>query len=271
MPLADGLVSAGQLGRPDPSFPLEVAFCPACSLVQIIETVPPEVLFCRDYPYYSSISEHWVNHCRENALGLIDRCGLDGKSLVVELASNDGYLLRNFAERGIPVLGIDPAEGPAEAARRIGVPTLCEFFTREMAERLCDERGQADLIVANNVLAHVADTNGFVAGILLRLLGVDEPTVLDDYMLSNAVRRGWIAEREDEHRLRIAESLGVPHDEVPETRLEASRALLNCDRHFLKAALDAVHDRWGSWEAFRRDGLGLDDGRFAAYREALLG
>jgi len=115
------------------------------------------------------------------------------------------------------------------------------------------------------------DRTGFVAGILLRLLGVDEPTVLDDYMLSNAVRRGWIAEREDEHRLRIAESLGVPPDEVPETRLEASRALLNCDRHFLKAALDAVHDRWGSWEAFRRDGLGLDDGRFAAYREALLG
>ena len=115
------------------------------------------------------------------------------------------------------------------------------------------------------------DRTGFVAGILLRLLGVDEPTVLDDYMLSNVVRRGWIAEREDEHRLRIAESLGVPHDEVPETRLEASRALLNCDRHFLKAALDAVHDRWGSWEAFRRDGLGLDDSRFAAYREALLG
>ena len=103
-----------------------------------------------------------------------------------------------------------------------------------------------------------------------RYLGVDEPTVLDDYMLSNAVRRDWIAEREAEIRLRIAESLGVRPDEIPEARLEASRALLNCDRHFLKAAFDAVGDDWGSWEAFRRDALGISDDCFAAYRDALL-
>ena len=114
------------------------------------------------------------------------------------------------------------------------------------------------------------DRTGFVAGVLLRLLGVDEPTVLDDYMLSNAVRRDWIAEREAEIRLRIAESLGVRPDEIPEARLEASRALLNCDRHFLKAAFDAVGDDWGSWEAFRRDALGISDDCFAAYRDALL-
>ena len=114
------------------------------------------------------------------------------------------------------------------------------------------------------------DRTGFVAGVLLRLLGVDEPAVLDDYLLSNAVRRDWITEREAEIRLRIAEGLGVRTDEIPETRLEATRALLNCDRRFLTASLDAVNDGWGSWEAFRRDGLGIDDDRFAAYRDALL-
>ena len=114
------------------------------------------------------------------------------------------------------------------------------------------------------------DRTGFVAGVLLRMLGVDERTVLDDYMLSNVVRREWIAEREVEHRQRIAESLDIGPDEVPETRLVASRALLNCERSFLRAALDAVHDGWGSWEAFRRDGLGISDDRFAAYRDALL-
>ena len=114
------------------------------------------------------------------------------------------------------------------------------------------------------------DRTGFVAGVLLRILDVDEQTVLDDYMLSNAVRRDWIAGREAEIRLRIAESLGVGPDEVPEARLEASRALLNCDRLFLKAAFDAVHDDWGSWEAFRRDALGISDDRFTAFTEVLL-
>ncbi len=184
MPIADGLVSADQLDSPDPRFPLEVAFCPDCSLVQILETLPPEVLFCRDYPYYSSVSEHWLNHCRENALELIGRCGLGPESLVVELASNDGYLLRNFVEHDIPVLGIDPADGPAAAAREIGVPTLGEFFTCELAERLRDHGRQADLIVANNVLAHVADTNGFVAGMrtLLKpdgLISIEVPYLKD--------------------------------------------------------------------------------------------
>jgi len=114
------------------------------------------------------------------------------------------------------------------------------------------------------------DRTGFVAGVLLRLLGVDERTALDDYLLSNVMRRDWIAEREAEHRNLIAERLGVRPDEVPEARLEASRSLLKCDGRFLKAAFDAVHDGWGSWEAFRRDGLGLDEDRFAAYRDALL-
>jgi SAM-dependent methyltransferase len=165
MPLSDGFLSEPQLDQEEPRFPLELAFCSDCTLVQILETVPPEVLFCQEYPYFSSFSQTLLDHSRSNALELAERCGLSGASLVVELASNDGYLLRNFRELGIPVLGIDPADGPARAAEEIGVPTLTTFFTRELAQRLKAEGRQADVIIANNVLAHVADTNGFVAGV----------------------------------------------------------------------------------------------------------
>ena len=168
-PLADRLVPPEKLDEPEPVFPLEVAFCPRCSLVQILETVPPEVLFCDDYPYYSSFSPALLKHSAENVEDLVRRFGLGPESFVVELASNDGYLLRNYAERGIPCLGIDPAEGPAKAAERIGVPTLCTFFTEELARKLRREKGGASVIHANNVLAHVADTNGFVEGISLLL------------------------------------------------------------------------------------------------------
>ncbi|MDS4028145.1 MAG: class I SAM-dependent methyltransferase [Candidatus Contendobacter sp.] len=164
-PLADRLLAPAQLDRPEPTFPLQVAFCPHCALMQILETVPPETLFCEEYPYYSSFSDALLHHSRENVLNLIARRGLDSSSFVVELASNDGYLLRNYLEYGIPVLGIDPAEGPAREAMRAGVTTLNAFFTQELAKKLCVEGQQADVIHANNVLAHVADTNGFVAGI----------------------------------------------------------------------------------------------------------
>jgi SAM-dependent methyltransferase len=164
-PLADRLPTTEQLSQPEPRFPLQVAFCPDCSLLQILETVPPEQVFDADYPYYSSFSPYLLDHSRKNALELIGARTLGPQSLVVELASNDGYLLKNYVEEGIPVLGIDPVPGPAAAAVAIGVPTLQEFFTRELAERLAGEGKQADVIHANNVLAHVADTNGFVAGI----------------------------------------------------------------------------------------------------------
>ncbi len=165
MPLSDGFVPAERLAEPDERFALDVAFCPACGLMQILETVPPEKLFCEDYPYYSSFSDTLLAHSRENALELIEGRGLGRDSFVVEVASNDGYLLRNFVERGIEVLGIDPAEGPARAARSRGVPTTCAFFGKELARSLREERGPADVLLANNVLAHVADTNGFVQGI----------------------------------------------------------------------------------------------------------
>ena len=173
-PLADRLVTEEQLKQSDPHFPLEVAFCPNCSLVQILETVSPEILFCEDYPYYSSFSPALLQHSRENVLDLIDVYNLTPENFVVELASNDGYLLQNYVEHGIPCLGIDPAEGPAKAAEEKGVPTLNTFFTKELAQQLREEGRSADIIHANNVLAHVADTNGFVEGlkILLKERGV---------------------------------------------------------------------------------------------------
>lgn len=173
-PLADRLLTTSMLDEPELTFPLVVAFCAECSLVQILETVSPEILFADSYPYYSSFSPALMEHSRKNALARIEDRDLDESSLVIELASNDGYLLRNYVESGIPVLGIDPANGPAEAARKVGVQTICGFFTEEMAADLVDEFGGADVVHGNNVLAHVADTNGFVSGVakILKPTGV---------------------------------------------------------------------------------------------------
>jgi SAM-dependent methyltransferase len=165
MPLSDGFLTEEQLDKPEPVYPLEAAFCGECSLVQIMDTVDPEELFANDYAYYSSFSDELLRHSRANALELIDSRSLDSESLVVELASNDGYLLRNYAEKGVPVLGIDPADGPAREARTAGIETLNTFFTVDLAQTLAAEGVRADVIHANNVLAHVADTNGFVEGI----------------------------------------------------------------------------------------------------------
>lgn len=168
-PLADRLLTEQQLQEPEPCYPLAVTFCPQCSLLQILETVPPAVLFGGDYPYYSSFSDALLRHSRQNALELIAARRLGPGHLVVELASNDGYLLKNYREQGVPVLGIDPAEGPARQAEQAGIPTLTAFFTRELAGELAQQGRRAAVIHANNVLAHVADTNGFVAGIGLLL------------------------------------------------------------------------------------------------------
>lgn len=164
-PLADRILTEAMLCRPEPRYPLTVHFCRECGLVQIGETVSPETLYCEDYPYFSSFSDALLRHSRENAEDLIDRYALGSASLVIELASNDGYMLTNFLERGIPVLGIDPADGPVQVARERGIETLGTFFTTELAEKLCREGRSADIVIANNVLAHVPDLNGFVAGI----------------------------------------------------------------------------------------------------------
>ncbi|MDY6940186.1 MAG: class I SAM-dependent methyltransferase [Cyanobacteriota bacterium] len=183
-PLADGLLTKDQLNKPEYTAPLELAFCPNCGLVQITVSVPPEILFCQDYPYFSSVSPSLLRHFASSAQNILGSRHLDGNSLVIEAASNDGYMLKNFAEKGIPVLGIDPASGPAEAAQKAGIPTRCTFFTKELATELREAGKQADVFLANNVLAHVPDLNGFVAGIgiLLKETGVaviEVPYVVD--------------------------------------------------------------------------------------------
>ena len=165
MPLADGLLTDLQLKQLEPRYPLTVMFCRDCSLVQIRENVAADILFGEDYPYFSSFSPAWLEHCRQNAVELIDSRELDSSSLVVEIACNDGYLLQNFTERNIPVLGVDPAPGPAAAAEAQGITVLQEFFTSELAGQLADEGQLADVVLGNNVLAHVPDLTGFVQGI----------------------------------------------------------------------------------------------------------
>ncbi len=169
-PLADALLTRDQLDQPEVRAPLELALCQHCTLAQITETVAPEILFCRDYPYYSSVSTQLMQHFTASARRLIETRNLNGTSMVVEAASNDGYMLRTFADAGIPVLGIDPASGPAAVATEHGIPTMTAFFGLEVAEELHDGLGiRADVFLANNVLAHVPDLNGFVQAMRLLL------------------------------------------------------------------------------------------------------
>lgn len=164
-PLANSLLRAEQLDAPEPRHPLDLAFCAACSLVQITETVPPEELF-RDYLYFSSFSDGMVAHARDLVGRLVRECALGPHSLAVEVASNDGYLLQWYKTASVPVLGIEPARNIAAVAERDrGVPTLAEFFDLALAQKLAAEGRRADVLHANNVLAHVADLGGFVAGI----------------------------------------------------------------------------------------------------------
>ncbi|MGA2982893.1 MAG: class I SAM-dependent methyltransferase [Terriglobia bacterium] len=168
-PLANSLLTKEDLARPEPTFPLDLAFCPACSLVQITETVPPEALF-REYLYFSSFSDEMQSNAAALSRRLIDSLRLGADSLVVEAASNDGYLLRHYLCVGVPVLGIEPALNIARVAQeKYGIKTLTDFFDESLAARLRHEGIRADVFHANNVLAHVADLNGFVAGIHLLL------------------------------------------------------------------------------------------------------
>jgi SAM-dependent methyltransferase len=169
LPLADRLLREDQLSEPEYRAPLTLLFCPDSALLQIAETVDPEVLFFAEYPYFSSVSPSLVRHFRESAQEIMASRQLDKNSLVIEAASNDGYMLRNFVEAGIPVLGIDPAEAPAHKAQEEGVPTMITFFTKELAEQLQAEGKAADVFLANNVLAHVPDLGGFMEGIRIIL------------------------------------------------------------------------------------------------------
>jgi SAM-dependent methyltransferase len=168
-PLADVLLTEEKLKIPEIAVPLTLVFCQRCSLVQIKETVVPEILFCDDYPYFSSTSDAYLVHSSKNAEEIIRSRNLDSKSLVIEPASNDGYMLKNFSKKGIPVLGIDPAKAPAQAARDSGIPTYDAFFGKNLAITLREKGLFADVVIANNVLAHVQDLNGFVEGIRIIL------------------------------------------------------------------------------------------------------
>jgi SAM-dependent methyltransferase len=164
-PLADRLLTVEQLNESEYKIPLTLVFCSDCALVQIKETVDPEILFYAEYPYFSSVSPSLLKHFRQSAVDIMENKQLTGDSLVMEAASNDGYMLQNFVERGIPVLGIDPAKAPVEVAHSKGIPTLCTFFSNDLAKDLKQEGKTADVFLANNVLAHVSDLNGFVSGI----------------------------------------------------------------------------------------------------------
>lgn len=184
-PLANALLTVEQLNQHEPTYPLDLVFCPACTLVQITETVPPEQLF-REYLYFSSFSDTVLQNAREITKRLRVTRVLGAESLVVEIASNDGYLLQNYRQNGIPVLGIEPARNIARAAEERGIPTLSEFFGEAQARQL-RERGQAaDVIHANNVLAHVADLHGVVSGIRT-LLKADGVSVIENHYVKDLI------------------------------------------------------------------------------------
>jgi 2-polyprenyl-3-methyl-5-hydroxy-6-metoxy-1,4-benzoquinol methylase len=166
-PIANSLVDADGLSRMEPLYPLRALVCDRCFLVQSEEFESPEGIFS-DYTYFSSYSTSWLAHCRAYATAMTDRLGLGEEHTVVEVGSNDGGLLRCFHERGIRVLGVDPAANVAQEAIVNGIPTIVRFFGTELAAELADE-APADLIVGNNVLAHMPDVNDFVAGMKLLL------------------------------------------------------------------------------------------------------
>jgi SAM-dependent methyltransferase len=177
-PLANALLTREALAQEEERFPLELAFCEGCSLVQITEAVPPQKLF-GEYVYFSSFSDTMLKHSEAIATRLARERKLGSSSLVVEVASNDGYLLQYYARAGIPVLGIEPAANIARVAEgERGIPTLCAFFGDELGARLVREGKRADVLHGNNVLAHVPDLNGFVAGIA-RVLKDDGLAVIE--------------------------------------------------------------------------------------------
>jgi len=167
-PLCESYVSAERLNEMEPFYPLHVWVCDRCFLVQLEEYVSGEAIFT-DYAYFSSYSDSWLDHSRRYVDQMIAQLGLTARSHVVEVASNDGYLLQYFVARGVPVLGVEPAANVAKVAEEKGIPTLVKFFGRSTAREMVAEGRRADLILGNNVLAQVHDVNDFVAGMKLLL------------------------------------------------------------------------------------------------------
>ena len=167
-PLANSYLSVTELLKMEPHFPLCVYVCQNCLLVQLPEHESPEAIF-GDYAYFSSYSDAWVQHAKDYVDMMIERFSFSRESQIVEIASNDGYLLQHFVEKDVPVLGIEPARNVAEVAKQKGIPTMVEFFGESLADDLKSKGNKADLILGNNVLAHVPDINDFVKGIKVLL------------------------------------------------------------------------------------------------------
>ena len=163
-PISNAFIKPEDVGKTEPFYPLHVFVCAECFLVQLEEFESPDEIFS-DYVYFSSYSDSWLAHARKFVESASSRFGLDSDSLVIEVASNDGYLLQYFKERDVPVLGIEPASNVADVAIAAGIDTIDQFFGVALAERLRDEGRTCDLLVGNNVLAHVPDINDFVAGL----------------------------------------------------------------------------------------------------------
>ena len=185
VPLANALLSVQHLSRPEERFPLDFVFCPQCSLVQITCTVAPERLF-HEYPYFSSFSDTVLQNARSLVEMLLSRRELGRDGLIVEIASNDGYLLRNYLRHGIPVLGVEPAANIARVAEENGVPTVTEFFDSSLAERLRSQYGPADVIHASNVIAHVAALHSVLDGIAV-LLKPDGVAVVENHYVLDLI------------------------------------------------------------------------------------
>jgi SAM-dependent methyltransferase len=181
-PASNAFIASLAAVHEEKRYPLRAKVCESCKLVQLDYDVAPQELF-GNYVYFSSYSDGWLAHAREYCEMARRRFGLDSRSLVVELASNDGYLLKNFIDMGVPVLGIDPSATVAAAAEKIGVPTLVEFFGESLAKRLAQDGRQAALIIGNNVLAHVPDLNDFVAGISALLAPTGTVTIEFPHLL----------------------------------------------------------------------------------------
>jgi SAM-dependent methyltransferase len=189
-PIANSYLRPEQLSRMEPFYPLRCLVCSECFLVQLEEFESPQQIFSDDYAYFSSYSSSWVEHARGYVEMAIERFGLGADDRVIEIASNDGYLLQFFVEHGVPSLGIEPAANTAEAARERGVETLVRFFGTETAREVAAAK-RADLIVGNNVLAHVPDLNDFVAGIRELLAPGGTVTMEFPHLLRLIENREW--------------------------------------------------------------------------------
>ena len=167
-PLSNSYLTEEKLQQMEPFYPLNVYVCEKCFLVQLPQHQSPEHIFS-DYAYFSSYSDIWLKHAADYTNLIVKRFGFDSNSLVIEIASNDGYLLQYFKEKGVPVLGIEPAENVAKTAQDAGIPTIVKFFGMQTAKDLAAENKYTDLLIGNNVLAHVPDLNDFVKGMKILL------------------------------------------------------------------------------------------------------